>query len=1510
MSALVKGKLVSFLVDTGAEVSLAPRQIAKLGDRQSLSHPFDVKSFDDAIRDRVTESTILKMDFNGTELRGEFFVANVDLPIIGADILRDPLKKVGLNTRLNIFVVKNEEIQTSPSVEEAEMCFQRQQSENNNNNNNNMKTVWATTTNKTILPPHTVTNLQMRINDHGNVRTERVFLSLYDDDDCKIFIPSITLRNTKSKFTTVVENKTNSELTIDKGMPIGRVMESGAKPDGITVCAYTAADVEAALTDLAAEAALASASVKTSSMENSVAPEGEAAPRSELTPEAEVAPELKIDGAVRMTDISGQHKVSDEVLDATRENGIDFDLKMESNFADDNYVPKYEINVETEKLKSEKCKFWESKDEFLGQFNLDLVDDEAAEEIKKLLWDFKHIFYNEKYPTQFTGIDIQPVKITTIPNPPPLRKEPPRRYNEEKLRYLKDFLRSLSQQGVIEERTDCTKKIYLAPVVIVIEERYLASEKRTIKKARFCLDQRQNNRLITPASSPLPLTDEFRRAIAADGYSIFSNLDLAQGYYQMKIETEDIDHLFGFRALGRIFVIKRLSMGWASSPSIFHSIIAKIFRPLPQAFVYLDDVTIASKTIREHIKRDLPTALAICSAYNILLKGTKADIAKPEARILGFKIARSSSSLSCEKIEKIKKMSFPTTKKEAISAAAFFSYFLTHCARLSELMAPLRRLAKPKNKFAPKEGDKKKFEEMKEYLLRPEVGVVRMPSADPADTIVIFSDASKSSIGAIICQLLFPLPNSNLDPEKRYLSLVGCWSRTIDDDWSLHPPWLLELMAVEEATRKYKHILMARPFIVLTDNTTVEHWCSLESVPVDLARRIIRMQRFNFRVIFVESRLNPSDWLTRMPDAEVKNVEFPRFLEGRVVDGEGKTIPLEALFSERKSAEAKEFFQRNRRQALAKAVPAEKMAKPEIEEGSDDDEAIAAPVVTQYVGGLPGGERMASVQRRMLSAVGCDAQSIAAFGLDDERVEAGEVEDEVDEQIGEDAAETASLDQFDWERLREVHELQKDEKIQQIIAFIEAESDLPSKTEAAAASFEMRQFFRHRSCFKLSKQKVLYRIWVNSDGSTDSLIVVGKTQFEQIAHDNHHEQRSLMRHVGARKSFAALNRKYFAFNGRRIVNKIVAKCAICKLNNYPRGSGTDKGNQLALEPGMAGSLDCCGPLGGLAQTASGNRRWIVVYVDHHSRFVVARVVSTTADDEILKSLVEIRDRLCGLPARIFVDNALIAPGSASEAFLKEHGSAVVHGIPYISRCQAKCERAIGSLMRLVCKYHTQNPHLQFHRIVAEAVLTLNSTPSEGLGGRLAPKDIFFTRAPSNFAWHEADKREETGNDLIKAARLKSRIVVLEEVKRYMKKKPLVSPTDYTNKIKVGQLCLKKRTSFPSSSPKKMAFKTLIDAYRVTGKIATNHYRVISLIDGKEYNIPGDHLIKMNSLTEDELRCLAKEMEETARKNADAAARMTDLTDDGLGRRVRRSRRIAAREPEVDVAALDTLFRGQ
>ena len=222
-------------------------------------------------------------------------------------------------------------------------------------------------------------------------------------------------------------------------------------------------------------------------------------------------------------------------------------------------------------------------------------------------------------------------------------------------------------------------------------------------------------------------------------------------------------------------------MGWANSPGIFHAIMQRIFQNHARAHVYLDDVQIASTSVKQHVEEDLPHALAICSRFNILLKARKCDLAKSETRVLGFKISQSATSLSCEKEEKIKNMTFPETKKECVSKVAFFSYFISTCPRLSELMAPLRRLAKPRSRFTPTDDDRRAFEKIKEYLLSPEVGVLRTPSLNHSDTTIIMTDASHDSLGGMITQKLFPLPNSPLDPTRRHLFLVACWSRSILD---------------------------------------------------------------------------------------------------------------------------------------------------------------------------------------------------------------------------------------------------------------------------------------------------------------------------------------------------------------------------------------------------------------------------------------------------------------------------------------------------------------------------------------------------------------------------------------------------------------------------------------------------------------------------------------------------------------------------------------------------------
>jgi len=58
-----------------------------------------------------------------------------------------------------------------------------------------------------------------------------------------------------------------------------------------------------------------------------------------------------------------------------------------------------------------------------------------------------------------------------------------------------------------------------------------------------------------------------------------------------------------------------------------------------------------------------------------------------------------------EKLHHLKEhLAFPETKKEALARASFFAYFLDSIPTLSEMMEPLRRLARPKTRFKPSHG--------------------------------------------------------------------------------------------------------------------------------------------------------------------------------------------------------------------------------------------------------------------------------------------------------------------------------------------------------------------------------------------------------------------------------------------------------------------------------------------------------------------------------------------------------------------------------------------------------------------------------------------------------------------------------------------------------------------------------------------------------------------------------------------------------------------------------------
>ena len=536
-----------------------------------------------------------------------------------------------------------------------------------------------------------------------------------------------------------------------------------------------------------------------------------------------------------------------------------------------------------------------------------------------------------------------------------------------------------------------------------------------------------------------------------------------------------------------------------------------------------------------------------------------------------------------------------------------------------------------------------------------------------------------------------------------------------------------------------------------------------------------------------------------------------------------------------------------------------------------------------------------------------DEKTAAAFGLTDDDVDEGVDELIVDSPIDEDLLASATLPSFDWEELQEVLKLQTNDKnIKTITEFVTAEKASPEKTEALALPLPVQQFLRHRSNFKLSSQGVLFRLWIGKHGQIETLIVVGEDQFKELVKHTHSSSSSTLRHIGKRKTFEAINNRYFAFGGRKIVQKIVASCPNCALNRFHQTRAEKTGNQISLEPNAEGAVDVVGPLASFGTSpTTGRPRYCFVYIDMHTRYLIAKPMTSVDDSSILEALIFVRDALSGFPKRLLMDNAIAGRNTKSAEFLKEQGVGIVHGLATISRCQAKVERAIQTLTRTLCKLHTDNGKISFTRLVAEACIIYNNSPSDGLPKGYSPKDLHFTRAPATFPRHKAQCEASNGlSQALQAARLASKQTVLEDVKRFMKRKQIRSPTDFSRKLKVNDLCLRKRTSFASSTPRKLAFKINIDAYQVVSKVATNAFRCRSIIDGGTSVLPGDVLIKVAALNEGELRRLVLEMEALATRNATLAS-MDDAAENGQPRR--RSARLRLRQTPVEAPSLAALF---
>ena len=165
--------------------------------------------------------------------------------------------------------------------------------------------------------------------------------------------------------------------------------------------------------------------------------------------------------------------------------------------------------------------------------------------------------------------------------------------------------------------------------------------------------------------------------------------------------------------------------------------------------------------------------------------------------------------------------------------------------------------------------------------------------------------------------------------------------------------------------------------------------------------------------------------------------------------------------------------------------------------------------------------------------------------------------------------------------------------------------------------------------------------------------------------------------------------------------------------------------------------------------------------------------------------------------------------------------------------------------------------------MSESTQIINSSPSDGLPHGYCPKDVFFNSPPSNFLMHQPLSSAKARG----VSRLASELTLKADVERFLKKKDGRSAGDYSARLKIGDLCLKKRMRFPNNVNKKLAFKLHIDCFKVISRVGTNSFRCQSLRDNNNQVLPGDVLVRVKSLDEAGLLELCREMEKIASRNA-------------------------------------------
>ena len=459
---------------------------------------------------------------------------------------------------------------------------------------------------------------------------------------------------------------------------------------------------------------------------------------------------------------------------------------------------------------------------------------EQSQKVERLLNQYSDLFSNGALDLGKT--DIVEHKIETGDSLP--IKQLPRRLPISLRSVVDNQIKDMLEAGVITE----SDSPWSSPIVLA---------KKKSGDWRFCVDFRRLNDVTTKDAYSLPRIEDMMDDLAGQQY--FSTLDLASGYWQVKVEEQSKPKTAFSIPSGGHYQFESMPFGLSNAVATFQRLMSQLLKGDigKRARAYINDILIYGKDFEEHLKA-LEEVFKIFKQAGLKLKGEKCFIAAQSVNYLGFVISKNGIEVDPAKVQAISTLPPPTNVHELRRFIGMIGYDRKHIPNASALLTPLNKLLQKDIKWQWTTDCQISFDRLKETLTLPPI----LCYPDFNRDFIVYCDASDSGIGATLQQI------QDDGTEKVIAYASKCFSR-VESNWSNTEK---EAYAVVWSLDHFHPYIYGRKVTVHTDHKALQWLRKIKSPTGKLARWILRLEEYDYDVIHRPgSLMQHVDTLSRQP---------------------------------------------------------------------------------------------------------------------------------------------------------------------------------------------------------------------------------------------------------------------------------------------------------------------------------------------------------------------------------------------------------------------------------------------------------------------------------------------------------------------------------------------------------------------------------------------------------------------------------------------------------------------